>query len=89
MDPANLPYSSAKEDKPGFDVELAREVARELGLKLKIDWLDIQRETAIGKLLGNESDIAFGSAIEPNAVEDDDDHVTRRAPVSDDARDRQ
>ncbi len=24
MDPANLPYSSAKDDRPGFDVELAR-----------------------------------------------------------------
>src|SRR5262249_45147650 len=31
MDPANLPYSGAKEDRPGFDVELARELARGLG----------------------------------------------------------
>jgi len=72
MDPANLPYSSAKEDRPGFDVELAREVARLLGLKLRINWLDIHRETAIGKLLSNESDLAFGAAIDENAVEDDD-----------------
>jgi polar amino acid transport system substrate-binding protein len=72
MDPANLPYSSAKEDRPGFDLELAREVARELALKLRIDWLDIQRETAIGKLLSNDSDLAFGAAVDENAVEDDD-----------------
>src|SRR5208282_694354 len=36
MDPANLPYSSAKEERPGFDVELARDVARLLNLKLRI-----------------------------------------------------
>ena len=28
MDPANLPYSSAKEDQPGFDLELARSLAQ-------------------------------------------------------------
>jgi polar amino acid transport system substrate-binding protein len=72
MDPANLPYSSAKEDRPGFDVELARELAREMGLKLKLDWLDIHSDTAIGKLLSNDSDLAFGAAIDENAVEDDE-----------------
>jgi polar amino acid transport system substrate-binding protein len=72
LDPANLPYSSAKEDRPGFDVELARELAREVGLKLRIDWLDVQRETAIGKLLENECDLALGAAVEPNAVEDEE-----------------
>jgi polar amino acid transport system substrate-binding protein len=72
MDPANLPYSSAKEDRPGFDVELARFLAGELGVKVRIDWFDVQRETAIGKLLANECDLAFGAAIDPNAVEDDD-----------------
>jgi polar amino acid transport system substrate-binding protein len=72
MDPANLPYSSAKDDKPGFDVELARELGRELGLKVRLVWLDIHRETAMGKLLGNESDLCFGAAVDDNAVEDDD-----------------
>ena len=43
MDPANLPYSSAKEDQPGFDVELARALAQRLQLKLRIDWLDVQQ----------------------------------------------
>lgn len=72
MDPANLPYSSAKEERPGFDVELAKEVAREIGLKLKVEWLDVQRETAIGKLLENECDLAFGAAVDPNAVEEEE-----------------
>src|SRR5262249_23977323 len=59
MDPANLPYSSAREDRPGFDVELAHALAREMGVKLRIDWLDIHRATAVGKLLERESDLAF------------------------------
>jgi polar amino acid transport system substrate-binding protein len=77
MDPANLPYSSAKEDKPGFDVELARLVAKELGLKLRLNWLDIRGETAMGKLLSNDSDLVFGAAIDENAVEDDDELADR------------
>jgi polar amino acid transport system substrate-binding protein len=77
FDPANLPYSSAKADRPGFDVEVARELARLLGLKLRLGWLDIHGETAMGKLLGNESDLAVGAAIDPNAVEDDDELAER------------
>jgi polar amino acid transport system substrate-binding protein len=77
MDPANLPYSSAKEDRPGFDVELAQALAREMGVKLRLDWLDIHRATAIGKLLDRESDLAFGAAIDANAFEDDDELATR------------
>jgi ABC-type amino acid transport substrate-binding protein len=83
MDPANLPYSSAREERPGFDVELARDVAQMLGLKLRIEWLDVQRETAIGKLLANECDLAFGAAVDPNAVEDDEelaDKIAYSAP---------
>ena len=77
MDPANLPYSSAKEDRPGFDMELLRALAKELGVKLRIDWLDIHRATAIGKLLDRDSDLAFGAAIDDNAVEDDDELAGR------------
>jgi polar amino acid transport system substrate-binding protein len=72
MDPANLPYSSAKDDRPGFDVELARALAHELHVKLRLDWIDIQHETALGKLLERECDLAFGTAIDPNTVEDDE-----------------
>jgi polar amino acid transport system substrate-binding protein len=72
LDPANLPYSSANEDRPGFDLELARDLARRLGLKLRVEWLDVQRETAVGKLLENECDLALGAAVDPNAVEDEE-----------------
>jgi ABC-type amino acid transport substrate-binding protein len=77
MDPANLPYSSARKDRPGFDVELAHALAREMGVKLRLDWLDIHRTTAMGKLLDRESDLAFGSAIDANAFEDDDELASR------------
>jgi polar amino acid transport system substrate-binding protein len=72
MDPANLPYSAAKGDHPGFDVELARLLAAELGVKLRIDWIDIHRKTAIGQLLDGECDLAFGAAIEPRAMDDEE-----------------
>lgn len=72
MDPANLPFSSAKEDRPGLDVELARALARELDLRLRLEWIDVQRETAIGELLDGECDLAFGAAIDPGAVDDEE-----------------
>ena len=71
MDPANLPYSSAKDDQPGFDVELARALAQRLHLKLRIEWLDVQRETAVGELLQRRCDLVFGEAVAANAVADD------------------
>jgi polar amino acid transport system substrate-binding protein len=71
MDPANLPYSSATEDLPGFDVEILRALAHELGVKLRIDWIDVQRETAIGQLLEHECDLACGAAVDPDAVDDE------------------
>jgi len=72
MDPANLPYSSADADKPGFDVEIARVTADELGVRLKLQWMDIHRETAIGQLLDRECDLAFGAAIDPDAMDDEE-----------------
>ena len=77
MDPANMPYSAAKGDRPGCDVELAQALARELNLKLKIDWIDIQRKTAIGQLLDGECDVAFGAAIEPGAMDDEEEIADR------------
>jgi polar amino acid transport system substrate-binding protein len=74
MDPANLPYSSARDerDRPGLDVELARALARQLGVRLRIEWLDVQHETAVGELLKHQCDLVLGEAIEVNAVADDE-----------------
>ncbi len=72
MDPANLPYSSARDDRPGFDVELARALARRLDVRLRIDWLDVQHETAVGRLLEHACDLVLGEAVDPNTVADDE-----------------
>ena len=72
MDPANLPYSAAKEDRPGFDVELARALADRLGVRLRLDWLDVHRETAVGELIQGRCDLVLGEAVDANAVADDE-----------------
>jgi polar amino acid transport system substrate-binding protein len=71
-DPANLPYSSARDEKPGLDVELARALAGRLGVKLRIDWLDVQHESAVGELLEHKCDLVFGEAVDASAVADDE-----------------
>ena len=72
MDPANLPYSSARNEQPGFDMELARALAQRLQLKLKVEWLDLGHETAVGQLLEHQCDLVFGEAIATNTVVDDE-----------------
>ena len=72
FDPTNLPYSSAKEDRPGFDLELARALAQQLHVKLRIEWLDIHHETAVGQLLQRQCDLVLGEAVAPNVVADDE-----------------
>jgi polar amino acid transport system substrate-binding protein len=72
MDPANLPYSSAREERPGFDVELARALARRLDLRLRIEWLDVAHDTAVGQLLEHACDLVIGAAVDPSAVADDE-----------------
>jgi polar amino acid transport system substrate-binding protein len=72
MDPANLPYSSARNEQPGFDMELAKALALRLHLKLKVEWLDLGHETAVGQLLEHQCDLVFGEAIATNTVVDDE-----------------
>ena len=72
MDPANLPYSSADPDKPGFDLELAQALAIELGVELELNWIDVLRETAVGALLQFECDVALGAAVDPQAMDDEE-----------------
>ena len=72
LDPANLPYSSAKDNQPGFDLELARALAQRLHVKLRVEWLDVQHETAVGELLEHKCDLVFGEAVAANVVADDE-----------------
>ncbi|MDC0936740.1 transporter substrate-binding domain-containing protein, partial [Pirellulales bacterium] len=72
MDPANLPYSSADAEQPGFDVIIAQALAKQLGVDMRIEWIDVHSETAIGQLLDHESDLAFGAAVDPDAMDDEE-----------------
>jgi polar amino acid transport system substrate-binding protein len=72
MDPANLPYSAARGNRRGLDVELARALAQRLNVKLRIEWLDIQHETAVGQLLQHECNLVFGEAVAANVIADDE-----------------
>ncbi len=77
MDPANLPYSSAKSEQPGFDLELARALAKRLHVKLRVEWLDVQHQTAVGQLLERQCDLVLGEAIAPNVVADDEELTSK------------
>jgi polar amino acid transport system substrate-binding protein len=37
--PNALPYASDKPDTPGFQIEIARALAQQLGLKLRVEWI--------------------------------------------------
>jgi polar amino acid transport system substrate-binding protein len=39
LNPDALPYSSKKPETPGFQLELAREIANGLGVKLNVEWI--------------------------------------------------
>lgn len=72
FDPANLPYSSAKGEQPGLDLELARALAERLHVKLEVEWLDVQHETVLGELLERKCDLVPGAAVDANAMNDDE-----------------
>ena len=39
LNPDALPYSSKKPETPGFQLELAREIAKGLGVQLNVEWI--------------------------------------------------
>ena len=39
LNPDALPYSSKKPETPGFQLELAREIAKGLGVALNVEWI--------------------------------------------------
>ncbi|NMG74219.1 transporter substrate-binding domain-containing protein [Aromatoleum diolicum] len=42
-DPNNLPLSNSKLDPPGYDMEVASEIAKSLGAKLQYNWFAMER----------------------------------------------
>ena len=50
-DPDRLPYSSEKLSPAGFDIDIAQEIAKELGFKLGYNWYSTHRGTKIVRQL--------------------------------------
>ena len=72
VDPDNAPYSIRQEADPGIDVELARAVAKQLGLSARIHWINVRRETSLGKLLDGDCDVVMGLPVDPRLRNDDE-----------------
>jgi ABC-type amino acid transport substrate-binding protein len=65
-DPRNLPFSSDTADEPGFDVELARLVAEELGTKPAFVWIPTGwGRRAVSRLVDAECDVFPGLPVDP------------------------
>ena len=66
-DPANLPFSSKDPSAPGFEVELAREFARDVAFH----WVPTYRWPVVARqLLDRRCDLFFGLPLDPRFVDD-------------------
>ncbi len=63
-DPDNLPFSSADAQWPGYDVEIIRALAAELGARAEFKWIGTQSgRAAIRNLLDGECDLFPGLPV--------------------------
>lgn len=70
-DPQNLPFSSQDSQQPGFEVELAGEIARELGLRADMVWIRTEGgRTALRQLLEGRCDLFMGLPQDQRFLED-------------------
>ena len=70
-DQDNLPYSSDKMNPPGFDIEVAQEVAKDLGVKLNYQWFATNvGKRALRQLVGEGNcDFFLGLPVDENFEE--------------------
>jgi polar amino acid transport system substrate-binding protein len=65
-DPDNLPFSSADPDTPGYDVEVMRLIAAELGARAEFKWVPtVSARRAIASLIDGECDLFPGLPLSP------------------------
>ena len=64
LNPHALPYSSNEPDTPGFQLELAREIASGLGLSLNVEWILPRRRAKVVNC-----DMLVGSVNDPKMSE--------------------
>lgn len=68
MDVRNLPYSDADPERPGLNVEIARLLAEELGVKLELHWLNTLRDSLLADMLHGHCDCVIGIPVEERAM---------------------
>ena len=76
-DPYNLPFSSPDPNIPGFDVEIAREIADGIGLQIAYHWADTGTRGGLSRAIRlsiNDNKCAFFMGIpdEPDMIEEYD-----------------
>ena len=74
-DPYNLPFSSPDPNMPGFDVDIAREIAAGLGLEIAYHWVDTGTRGGLSRAIRlsiNDNKCAFfmGVPDEPDMIEE-------------------
>lgn len=70
-DPEHLPYSSQKLDPAGYDLEIAQEIAKELGYKLSYTWHSTRRGPKIVRQLDESGcDFFLGFPVEASFEEE-------------------
>lgn len=70
-DPDNLPFSSRDASTPGYDVEIMRALAAELGARADFKWIPTRSaRAAIRNLLEGECDLFPGLPVSPGFAEE-------------------
>ena len=74
-DPYNLPFSSPDPNMPGFDVEIAKEIAAGMGLEIAYHWVDTGTRGGLSRAIRlsiNDNKCAFFMGIpdEPDMLEE-------------------
>ena len=74
-DPYNLPFSSPDPNMPGFDVDIAREIAAGMGLEIAYHWVDTGTRGGLSRAVRlsiNDNKCAFFMGIpdEPDMLEE-------------------
>lgn len=70
-DPDNLPFSSGDAATPGYDVEIARAVAAELGARAEFKWIPTRSaRAALRNLLDGDCDLFPGLPASPGFAEE-------------------
>ena len=70
-DPDNLPFSSREPGTPGYDVEVMRLLARELGAEAEFKWVStVSGRRALANLTDGECDLFPGLPVSPGFAEE-------------------